>query len=269
MGPTIQRATKTALLAATASSILFVAAGCAVEGDGDHLSEGEIGGARVSWGEPANGDPVGLLMLIHGGGWKQSDAGFEQEKVNAEGLRDSGFATVAVDYDQGADGFRQIVEVYQEAGKRYPDLPICATGGSAGGHLSLMLATREPDLDCVLAVGAPTDLTTIGRQDPDGAETYRGAAEVFGKDRLAEFSPARHVDKIKAKVLLIAAETDPLVPAAQSRELAQLLPDAQLLVLPPGPVAAPFAHFGGVQSDAPGILVERELEFLEEVAEEN
>ncbi len=43
--------------------------------------------------------------------------------------------------------------------------------------------------------------------------------------------------------MLVYAESDPLVPAAQGEEMARALPSAKLMVLPPGP--AGFVHGSG------------------------
>jgi acetyl esterase/lipase len=253
---------RAAVLAATALAILSAAAGC---GGGDDDAGGgnpNLGGARVSWGQPASGHPSAVVLLIHGGGWRPSDSGYEEQKANAEILQDRGYATAAIGYDEGTRGFRQIVGVYKAARARYPGLPVCASGISAGGNLALMLATSEPDLQCVIAVSSPTDLTTLARQDPQGDEAYGLAVAAFGKDQLARFSPVRYTGRIRAKVLLIAADTDPIVPAAQSRELGKALPGAQLLDFPPGPDRVEWAHYGGVQPTASNIALEREFEFL-------
>jgi acetyl esterase/lipase len=237
--------------------------GCGEEGHDDELRDPNVGGARLSWGEPPGGDPIGVVMLIHGGGWERSYSGYEEQRENAVNFEDKGYATVAIGYDKGAKGLRQVVATYEEARKRYPELPICASGLSAGGHLALMLAAREPDLDCVVALAAPTDLTALAAQDPEGDEAYEAAVRAFGERRLAKYSPIRYADRIKAKVLLMVAAADPVAPAAQVRELAQVLPGSELLVLPPGPVPVPWAHFGGVQEDAQEVVVERTLDFLD------
>jgi dipeptidyl aminopeptidase/acylaminoacyl peptidase len=247
---------------ATALVVLSAAAGCGGDDDGD----GEIvGAARVTWDAPP--DPKGVVMLIHGGGWQRSDAGYEDQIENAKNFRDQGYATVAIGYDEGATGFRQVVDVYTEARGRYPNLPICASGISAGGNLALMLAVREPELDCVVTLAAPTDLTTLAKQDAEGDEASQAAIDAFGRDQLAKFSPARYADRISAKVLMIEAESDPINPPDQGRELERALPGAELLVLPPGPVPVPFAHFGGVQPDAEEIVIERVFDFLEQATE--
>jgi dipeptidyl aminopeptidase/acylaminoacyl peptidase len=260
----MRRFTARAVLASAGLAILLAVAGCG--GDGNKSDTGLPGfdGARVSWGEPDGGDPTALMMLLHGGGWQRSDSGYEEQKANAKVVQEQGYATVAVGYDAGAKGFQQVVDVYKAARQRYPDLPICAVGISAGGNLALNLATREPDLDCVVGLSAPTDLTTIARQDPKGQEAYKAAVTAFGKDALVRFSPARHADSIRAKVLLIAADTDPIVPAAQSRELAQALPGAQLVDLSPGPDPVQWAHFGAVQPNAQQIVIQREFGFLKQ-----
>jgi dipeptidyl aminopeptidase/acylaminoacyl peptidase len=252
-----------AILAATALLVLAALVGCG-GGDEGNSQEADVGSARVSWGEPEDGKPTALVMLIHGGGWRASESAYEEQKANAKNFQREGYATVAIDYAPGAQGFRQIEDVYGAARQRYPGLPICASGISAGGHLALMLAAREPDLTCVLTLVAPTDLTTLVAQDPEGDEAYNAAVRAFGNNGLAKFSPVRYADRIKAKVLMVVAEDDPVVPADQGRELAQALPSAQLIVLPPGPDQAQWAHFAGVQPDAQNLVIERDFDFLKE-----
>jgi dipeptidyl aminopeptidase/acylaminoacyl peptidase len=231
-------------------------------GQGGKLGETTIAGAKVDWGEPSNGDPIALLMLLPGGGWQRNDAEYQGLRQAAKQLQGQGYATVPIEYDAGAKGFSQIEAVYQVARKRYPNLPICVTGLSAGGNLGLMLATREPDLACVSTLAAPTDLTTIAQQDPTGDEAYVAAVKAFGPNRLAEFSPVKYASKIQAKVQMFIAETDPLVPVAQGEELKRALPSAQLNVVPPGSVPVPWAHYGGVPEDAQNKVITQELDFI-------
>ena len=232
--------------------------------NGGKLGESTVAGARVYWGEPSSGDPIAVLMLLPGGGWERNPTEYEGQVQAGKSLNGQGYATVAVEYDSGIKGFKQIEAVYKAAKKRYPDLPICANGISAGGHWALMLATRAPDLACVEALAAPTDLTTVAQQDPSGDEVTSAALTAFGQGGLARWSPVNYANKIKAKVLLIAAESDPVVPANQSRELAQALPGAQLMVVPPGDVPVPWAHYGGVPADAQNEVITRELDFLKQ-----
>ena len=253
--------------AALAATLLVLSlAACGEEasdiGTGGKLGETTIAGAKVYWGEPSNGDPVALLMLLPGGGWQRNPAEYEGQVQAGKSLNGQGYATAAIEYDAGAKGFSQVQAVYKAARKRYPDIPICANGTSAGGNLALLLATREPELACVATLAAPTDLTTIADQDPTGDEALAAATRAFGANRLAEFSPAKFANKIKAKILMVIAETDPLVPVAQGEELKQALPSAQLVVVPPGDVPVPWAHYGGVPADAQNDVITRELDFI-------
>jgi acetyl esterase/lipase len=237
--------------------------------NGGKLGEQKIAGAKVDWGEPSNGNPVGVVMLLPGGGWQRNDAEYQGLRDAAKSLQGQGYATVPIEYDSGVKGFRQIQAVYKAAQKRYPNLPICANGISAGGHWALMLATRAPDLACVETLAAPTDLTTLAQQNPSRNEAIAAAIATFGQGGLARWSPVTYANKIKAKVLLIAAESDPVVPADQSRELAQALPGAQLMVAPPGPVQVPWAHYGGVATDAQDNVITREIDFLKAATQQN
>lgn len=115
-----------------------------------------------------------------------------------------------------------------------PAVPICLEGGSAGGQLALVLATLRPDVACVIAAGAPTDLLALRRQgaaEVDGGAASAGlrrgsawigglARSAFGSGRLRRYSPARRAGTIRARVLLAAAASDTLVPWSQATRLA-------------------------------------------------
>src|SRR5207245_957892 len=150
-----------------------------------------------------------------------------------------GYATLTVDYRAGAEGIDDVDAFYHSARRRVGrDLPICAIGASAGGHIALMLAVRNPDLACVIDLEGPTDLTSLA----PGSAAYDFAVRPFGKSELAAFSPALQARAIRAKVMLAFARNDPLVPVNQGVEMARALPGARLIVLPPGP--AVFIHVG-------------------------
>src|SRR4051794_7245807 len=210
--------------------ISLAAIGCG--GTDVDINQNGGGHALVSWGKPAGGNPKGVVILLHGGGWQPSQPAYEAEMPTAAQLQRLGYATVVIGYDEGAAGFQEIRRVYSQVGRRYPGLPVCVHGYSAGANLGLMLAAREPDLTCVLGLAAPTDLTTLKQQGD--TEAYDLAVKAFGEGQLADWSPVNDARRINAKVLLIAAQTDPTVPVEQSREFAQALPGTQLDVIPAG-----------------------------------
>jgi dipeptidyl aminopeptidase/acylaminoacyl peptidase len=133
-------------------------------------------------------------------------------------------------------------------------------GYSAGANLGLMLAAREPDLTCVLGLAAPTDLTTLKQQG--GTEAYDLAVTAFGEGQLADWSPVKVAGSIKAKVLLIAAQTDPTVPVEQSREFAQALPGTELDVVPAGSTSVPWLHGAKVNPASAQAAIQQGFTFL-------
>ena len=196
-------------------------------------------------------------MLLHGGGWHRSLPAYRGMVELGETIQVGGYATVAIGYDPGARGFRQIEQIYDEAKERYPEIPICAIGQSAGGHLALMLATREPDLDCVINVAGPTDLTTLASKGPLKASSWRWTPSAG--TLLPSSAQPSWPTRFKARVLMVMAANDDLVPIEQGEELAELLPDSELIVLPAG--SAPFLH-SGVDQAAFAEANLRQQEFL-------
>jgi dienelactone hydrolase len=254
------RAKLTAVCLAAALPILVAIAGCGNTNNGVGPAPAKVDGALLAWGVPPSGSPKAVVMLIPGGGWEVPNPGFREMKASAPTIQQHGYATVAIRYGAGSKAVQQVQDVYRAAQRQFPGTPICATGVSAGGHLALMLATREPSLKCVVALSSPTDLTTLAGQG--GQLAHQLAVKAFGANRLAEFSPVNHAKQIKARVMLINADADPVVPVEQGRELKAALPRTQLTILPPGPVPAEFAHFGGVQADAATNVLKQEFAFI-------
>jgi acetyl esterase/lipase len=212
------------------------------------------GGVKGVWGNPTNGAmPKALLILIHGGSWTGLDpVAFQSTIATAAVFQGIGYETLTVDYRAGAQGIDDVDQIYRIARQRVGSkFPICAIGVSAGGHIALMLAVRNPDLACVIDLAGPTDLPGF-RQEPNGAQGYRIAVGAFGRDQLAPLSPALHAGSIKAKLLMLYARTDHLVPVQQGYAMARADPHARLIVLPPG--TAPFVHTGiGAPVQATGV----------------
>jgi dienelactone hydrolase len=215
------------------------------------------GGAVVEWGKPT-GDPTGVVILLPGGGWaRPSRTTFDDYKQQALAIQAGGIATAVVRYDAGAQALGQIEGVYAKAQERFPGVPICLIGGSAGAHWALMLAAREPEISCVVDQAGPTDLTKLAEQGSQ--EGHELAVTAFGAGRLAKFSPVRY--EITTPVLGIYAESDQLVPVEQGEELARALPNAELIKLPDG--STPGFH-SGVDGDALVNANARIAEFLQQ-----
>lgn len=208
-------------------------------------------------------------MLIHGGSWKGLDRGsFNATLATAPVFQNIGFETLTVDYRRGAQGIDDVNRLYRDARRRVgPQMPICAVGVSAGGHIALMLAARNGDLSCVIDLAGPTDLPAM-KTEPNGATAYNIAVNAFGVGSLSRLSPTRYAKSIQAKLLLLYAKSDHLVPVAQGYDMARADPRAKLIVLPPG--TAPFVHTGigatikdsGVDARAYAKARQQEVQFL-------
>lgn len=218
--------------------------GAVARGSKSHQPPKRQAQPAAEWGMPASGHPRALILLIPGGGWEATGA--TQIRNQLTGLiasfRGLGYETLAFGYRAGAQGIRDGEMFYRLARKRVgPKLPICALGLSAGGHIAMMLATMDPRLACVVDVAGPADLPALAKQ-PGGTFGYQLAVKAFGTGQLTAYSPALHARSIRAKLLMLFAQNDPIVPVAQGQDMARALPGSQLIILPPGPV--PFVHSG-------------------------
>jgi acetyl esterase/lipase len=242
---------------AAAAMSAGVLAGCGSsshQGPSTHPASRQVE-LRSVWGRPAGGGrPRALLLMIHGGGWKGLDtASFNSEAVVATAYQRLGYETLTFDYRGGAQSIEDAEMFYRLARKRVDSkLPICALGPSAGGHIALMLAIKNPGLACVIDFAGPTDLVSLATQ-PGGSIAYRLAVDAFGASHLAAYSPALHASSIRARVMVVVAQNDPVVPTPQGTEMARALPGTQLIVLPPGPVG--FVHSAGGPGTNRGVAI--------------
>lgn len=198
--------------------------------------------------QPAS-EKIPCIVVIHGGGWRSGDK--TRFAAQAAHLAERGFAAACIGYRLLPEVTFPAPVVDCKAAVRWvranaaahgidPDR-IGATGGSAGGHLTAMLATShavkelEGDggnagvssrIQAAVAMATPADMTRI--------------AEWSGTDpKLAALiSPVTHVDKDSAPMLLLHGSKDTLVPMAQSELLLEKYKaagaSAELVKIPDG-----------------------------------
>ena len=113
-------------------------------------------------------------------------------------------------------------------------------GGSAGGHLSLMLGTTSAApadrFAAVVAYFPPTDLRGWVSEDPESNKSY--PALRFASAKAGDYSPILQVTSDDSPTLLIHGDKDPLVPLSHSEKIlaefkAKSVP-TDLLVIPGG-----------------------------------
>lgn len=196
------------------------------------------------------------LVWIHGGGWTGGTKNEARAKEICTLLAAAGYVAVSIDYRLGEGAWPQnlldcknAVRWLRANAERYHVDPrrIAVAGGSAGGHLALMVAftagetSLEPvaphphqtsDVRCVLNLYGVTNLLSRQKTDAKGNPTGElipaAAVRAFSaKDpsdpilRLA--SPVTHVTRRAPPVLILHGKADTTVDYLQAEELAAVL----------------------------------------------
>jgi acetyl esterase/lipase len=207
----------------------------------------EAGGQELQmdiWVPEAEG-PHPAVVVLHGGAWV---AGKRQDMNElAEALADEGFVAATASYRLApANKWPSMLEDSQAA-VRYlrenaelygiDDEAVGALGASAGGHLALLLGSRENVQDGVSSkVGAvvnifgPTDLSV----DYDVnlkrfmATAVAGVPLEQAGDIITDMSPLNFIDGNMAPVFTIHGSEDQVVPVKQAQRLTEALRDAEV-----------------------------------------
>jgi acetyl esterase/lipase len=192
------------------------------------------------------------VVLMHGGGWRHSSRGATPEWNRW--LNEQGYHVFDVDYRLIGDvpegtAWRKTVQDTKCAvawvaahAARYGVDParISVMGRSAGGQLSMMTAYTGgdprfrpscalpmPEVRSVVELYGRADLTLF--EGGDNGMAHRNLEQLIGgspddyPQRYTAASPVNHVTPEAPPTLLLAGESDHLVPAAQARALAEAL----------------------------------------------
>jgi alpha-L-fucosidase 2 len=192
---------------------------------------------------PAAPGPHPAVIAIHGGGWRGGDK--SGDKGLGDGLTANGIACFSLDYRlapkhtypaQVLDVARAVRWVRAHA-KQYDIDPnrLATFGGSAGGHLSLMLGVIQPGdfqspddpnkalsakVQCVVDLFGPADFRDPKQWPPailKLVQDFLGTASpAAAPAEWAEASPITHVTRASAPTLMIHGDADSIVPLQQS-----------------------------------------------------
>jgi dipeptidyl aminopeptidase/acylaminoacyl peptidase len=195
-----------------------------------------------------SGKGLPAVILPHGGPQARDSGGFDWL---SQFLASRGYAVLQPQF-RGSDGFgtQFALAGRRQWGRKMQDdvtdgvkhliangtvdaNRVCIAGWSYGGYAALAGATLTPELyRCVIAGAGVSDLIEMlvwskeyagGR---DGSIRYwrlHIGDPVADKNSIEAVSPVRHVDKVRAPVLLIHGELDTVVPIKQSEIFANAL----------------------------------------------
>lgn len=181
--------------------------------------------------------PKGLVILVHGGGWRPSTTAYmDSMQPAAASFRAKGWSTRIQAQHGGIQSYTDVIRAAtsykQTIGKR----PLCLYGESAGGHLAaLTAAALGTKIKCVIGVTAPMWLD-FDRDTPDHAYARDLAIAAFGEQNLRAFSPLTYAAQTKANVLLAYATNDPIVPNWHAPFYAYQKPGTKTVSVGPGSV---------------------------------
>ncbi|MHB8996954.1 MAG: alpha/beta hydrolase fold domain-containing protein [Armatimonadota bacterium] len=197
--------------------------------------------------------PHPAVLLIHGGGWAAGDK--SSDKAAGTALSRRGVVCFSINYRlapkhphpaQVLDCARAARWVRANAAKYDVDPSrLAAWGGSAGGHLSLMLGVIKPDdyqspddpnraqsakVTCVVDYFGPSDLrgVSISPQASSIVKNFIGATAAEAPDKYADASPITRASKDACPVLFVHGDKDLLVPLRQSELMKAALDECQV-----------------------------------------
>jgi acetyl esterase/lipase len=192
-----------------------------------------------------NANGAAVLFMVSGG-WVSSYAPPQQMAARFTQLLDKGFTVIAVRHGSSpkylipeiVGDVRRAVRFIRFNAKRWgidPDR-LGVFGGSAGGHLSLVLGTASDSGDpnakedfmkesnrvaSVVAYFPPVDLRPLARgirpPPAEGERRERFPALNFEKEKAPDYSPIVHVSSDDPPTLLIHGDKDDLVPVSNSK----------------------------------------------------
>jgi acetyl esterase/lipase len=185
------------------------------------------------------------LVIIHGGGWTGGTKRGAREQNIGTTLAKNGYVCISIDYllatkdrptwPQNLHDCKTAVRWLRAHAEKYQVDPdrVGVIGGSAGGHLALMVGLTGPEagldpkgpygtLSCqvqaVVDLYGPADLVRRGRD-----QVMLPGTQADKPDLYKQASPVTHARKGNPPVLILHGTKDATVPVEQSQRMAEAL----------------------------------------------
>ncbi|MFP3903540.1 MAG: alpha/beta hydrolase fold domain-containing protein [Armatimonadota bacterium] len=195
------------------------------------------------------GDPHPAVVFIHGGGWRSGDkAGYGPEALRFCEHNVAGFSlnyrlSNVAPYPAAVDDCLAAIRFIRASAERFnidPDR-LALQGGSAGGHLALMMNFLEPDETdtnadgeplenfavCCVAKNPPTDFPAMWEiKQERGMIAFLGGEYPQVPDIYREASPITHLSADDPPVLMMHGTADRTVPYSQATLLKSAMNEA-------------------------------------------
>ncbi len=197
---------------------------------------------------PTGKKETGLVLMIHGGAWIGGDKAEFNAKL--EELSEMGYAAAAINYRYISDDvdLLDIMDDIQLATEKIKNIGkenrvdingMVLTGGSAGGHLSLLYAYSRDDVSAirpaaVVSYCGPTDLSDDAYYFDNGIGDEEYVAQILSwacgykhtfatrddaKEALWNVSPLKYVDENTVPTVINHGMVDNIVPFANAEAL--------------------------------------------------
>jgi dipeptidyl aminopeptidase/acylaminoacyl peptidase len=200
------------------------------------------------------GEPRGVVVYLHGGPESQDRPEF---KPLMAALLMAGYVVAAPNY-RGSTGYGKTFVHLDDVEKRWDAIKDveafakwlteqgiaakrpCVMGGSYGGYLTLMALATAPHLwACGVEMMGIFNLVTFLERTAPWRRKYREAEYGYldkHRDILTQLSPATHVEKIEAPLMIVHGANDIRVPVYEAEQLAQRLKElgreVKVIILP-------------------------------------
>lgn len=181
--------------------------------------------------QPKHKTPVGTVIDIHGGRWKQSNNGLiDTDALFSITMAKWGWKVVVPGFRGGRLSLTDTRAVLNRELRRAKGKPVCVAGESSGASLALFLAAENSRVTCVIGQAGPVDFNIAHPSPGDDFATVTDAKRIWG----ARNGPVRYASRTQAAVLLLNGAGDKTAPPSRANGYVAKAPHAANITMRAG-----------------------------------